>query len=179
MTARLSPIYREHSPHALAYARGLCRRREDAEDLVAEAFARTFTQIVAGAGPTVSFVAYLRTALRNAAASQRHREVPVEELPETGHHPDHASELDRLDDIRQLRVALHKLDPASRQIIVMRDVFGLSPAEVNRRLGLRPNTAAMRYARARVRLRELCLADENPSHSDGGHAQQRIDVRPA
>ena len=153
----LATLYSDHSGHALSYARTLTRTREDAEDLVAEAFARTFAKLVAGGGPEVSFVAYLRTTMRNTAAAQPDREYPVSELPDIEDENALVYDIDRLDDIRRMRRALGRLDGASRRALVLRYVAELPPAEVSRRLGLRASAASMRYARARDRLRELYL----------------------
>ena len=163
----LAELYRTHAMAALGYARTLCRRREDSEDLVAEAFANIFAQLRAGGGPRLSFLAYLRTTMRNLA-SRRQREFPVAELPDVAVAPDHAADFDRLDDIRRLRQALHGLDPNSRQVVFLRDILGLSPADVCQRLGLHPSTAAMRYARARTRLRELYLEAEQSAPDEAG-----------
>ena len=59
-------LYGRHRPWAMRYALRLATGRTIAEDLVAEAFVRTFEQLRRGRGPDRDFVAYLRAAVLNA-----------------------------------------------------------------------------------------------------------------
>jgi RNA polymerase sigma-70 factor (ECF subfamily) len=53
-----------------------------------------------------------------------------------------------------MRLALELLDPADRDVIVLREWDGLEFAAIGERLGLGPDAARMRYARALPRLAE-------------------------
>ncbi|MFG2875608.1 RNA polymerase sigma factor [Streptomyces sp. NPDC048337] len=64
-------LYRRHRRAALAYARTCCRTPQDAEDLVSEAFLRTFQAIRAGAGPRGPWRAYLLAVVRHTAMQWR------------------------------------------------------------------------------------------------------------
>jgi RNA polymerase sigma-70 factor (ECF subfamily) len=54
-----------------------------------------------------------------------------------------------------LRQAIEQLSPGQRAVLVLRDVYGWSHAEVARELGITHTTAKVRLHRARKRLRSL------------------------
>lgn len=58
-------LYLNHVGPIRRYARRLASHEHVAEDLVAEAFARTWAQLAAGAGPRQAFSAYVRAAVLN------------------------------------------------------------------------------------------------------------------
>lgn len=60
-------LYRRHREAALAYAHRCCRDSHDAEDLVSEAFIRTFQAVRSGAGPQGAWRPYLLTVVRHTA----------------------------------------------------------------------------------------------------------------
>lgn len=60
-------LYRRHREAALAYARRCCRDPHDAEDLVSEAFIRTFQAVRAGSGPQGAWRPYLLAVVRHTA----------------------------------------------------------------------------------------------------------------
>jgi RNA polymerase sigma factor (sigma-70 family) len=63
-------LYAEYARWVRRYAVRLVRDRARAEDLVAEAFARTWAQLAAGRGPRSGFAAYLRATVVNLHLSQ-------------------------------------------------------------------------------------------------------------
>ena len=67
--------------------------------------------------------------------------------------PERAGELVGVRD--GLREAIAQLTPGQRAVVVLRDVYGWSHAEVGRELGITQTTAKVRLHRARKRLREL------------------------
>ena len=73
------------------------------------------------------------------------------EDPEAG--PEHAGVLVGVRE--DLRHALEQLTPGQRAVVVLRDVYGWTHAEVSRELGITQTTAKVRLHRARLRLREL------------------------
>lgn len=58
-------LYHHHVGRIRAYARRLARHEQAADDLVAEAFARTWEQLRAGRGPDLAFMGYLRAVVLN------------------------------------------------------------------------------------------------------------------
>ena len=61
-------LWARHSPAALRAARSITSSI-DPEDLVSEAFAKTFSAIRNGGGPTDAFRPYILAAVRSAAAT--------------------------------------------------------------------------------------------------------------
>jgi len=59
----------------------------------------------------------------------------------------------------RLQHALDRLDPADREVILMRHYEDMSNGEVAQALGLSPSGATMRYGRALFRLKETLLAN--------------------
>ncbi|MGZ9935797.1 sigma-70 family RNA polymerase sigma factor [Streptomyces sp. NC-S4] len=64
----MDEVFTRHHPSVLAYARTCCRDLSTAQDLAAEAFARTYRAIAWGAGPEYAWRPYLLTCVRRLAA---------------------------------------------------------------------------------------------------------------
>src|SRR5690349_22353287 len=64
-TAAYGTLYERHRAAARQLAYGLARDPSDADDLVAETFAKLFASLRAGRGPLVAFRAYLHTTMRH------------------------------------------------------------------------------------------------------------------
>ncbi|MFD5415320.1 sigma-70 family RNA polymerase sigma factor [Streptomyces nojiriensis] len=64
----MDEVFARHHPSVLAYARTCCRDLSTAQDLAAEAFARTYRAITWGAGPEYAWRPYLLTCVRRLAA---------------------------------------------------------------------------------------------------------------
>jgi RNA polymerase sigma-70 factor (ECF subfamily) len=60
---------------------------------------------------------------------------------------------------RRLQQALEKLEPADREVILMRHYEDMTNGEVAQALGLSASGATMRYGRALFRLKEILLAE--------------------
>ncbi|MFJ3929049.1 sigma-70 family RNA polymerase sigma factor [Streptomyces sp. NPDC090029] len=63
----MAEVYARHRSAVLAYARTCCRDAHTAEDLAAEAFARTLEAVRAGRGPNGPWRPYLLTVVRRTA----------------------------------------------------------------------------------------------------------------
>jgi RNA polymerase sigma factor (sigma-70 family) len=153
-------LYLRHRDAARKVA-GMCASTAaDAEDAVAEGFARVFAALPRMAGRTIAFRPYLLTAVRNAATDRLRRERRIdlrESMPET------AAAL-QADDVALLGLernlvgeALQALPARWRTVLWLTEVEGLSPAEVSRRIGIKPNAVAALAYRARKGLREAYL----------------------
>ncbi len=89
--------------------------------------------------------------LRKRAA--RHEASPLDDrFEDPGLSPEHAGEM--VDLRSRLREEIAELSPGLRSVLVLRDIYGWSHAEVARELGITQTTAKVRLHRARKRLRE-------------------------
>ena len=132
----------------------------DAEDAVAEGFARVFAALPRMAGRQIAFRPYLLTCVRNAATDRLRRERRIdlrEQMPETAGSAQ-ADDMALLGLERNLvGEALQALPARWRTVLWLTEVEGLSPAEVSRRIGIKPNAVAALAYRARKGLREAYL----------------------
>lgn len=148
---------------------------EDGADLAQEAFLRAWRGLPSFQGES-NFSTWLYRLTSNLCIDFLRREkrrravtatVPLdgEEDSPPAQVPDHRftpeSELER----RELRAAvdrgLSKLSDGHRQVLVLRELEGLSYAEIAGRLELEEGTVKSRIARARLALRNILLADGN------------------
>lgn len=149
-------LYLRHRPTACRLARRVCACHADADDAVAEAFTRVLSALPRLAGRQVNFRAYLLATVRNVA-TDRYRRMAKMELREMLPEWPAESEADAavllaLDHLL-VRRALHTLPDRWRTVLWLTTVEGLSPAEVGRRLGLKPSAAAAVAYRSRQGLR--------------------------
>jgi RNA polymerase sigma factor (sigma-70 family) len=153
-------LYLRHRDAARKVA-GMCASSAaDAEDAVAEGFARVFAALPRMAGRQIAFRPYLLTCVRNAATDRLRRERRIDlrdQMPET---PGTA----QADDMALMGLernlvgeALQALPARWRTVLWLTEVEGLSPAEVSRRIGIKPNAVAALAYRARKGLREAYL----------------------
>ncbi len=126
----------------------------EADDVVAEIFARTLVQLRAGRGPTLSFRAYLLTAVRHEAgrrSAQARRCDPVADIePFAG-----TVEQPEADD--RMREAYAALPERWRKTLWQLEVEGVRPRELAAELGLTPNAVSALGCRARAALRAAYL----------------------
>lgn len=156
----------DHLDRLYRAAWGLCGRREDAEDLVQETYAKILSR------PRwlrrEDDLAYLLRALRNVhvsrmrAAGRRLAPVPMEGLRAEPSAPHGAWSPDAALDARELFAAIAALPGPSREVLVAVDVAGLSYAEAGRALGVREATVTTRLHRARRRI-AVALGDDPPA----------------
>jgi RNA polymerase sigma-70 factor (ECF subfamily) len=90
--------------------------------------------------------------LRRRAARQETQQLD-EALIDPAAGPERAGELAEVR--AELGSAISQLTPGQRVVLVLRDVYGWSHAEVGRELGITQTTAKVRLHRARKRLRTL------------------------
>ncbi len=149
-------------PH-LAAAYGVARRiladHHDAQDAVQEAYLRAWRHFHAFRGDDPR--PWLLAIVRNAALTLRRRRgrdrdtAPIdvaEDLPGSGDTPEAA--LIRAVSQAQVREAIARLDPLFREVLVKRELEGLSYAEIAAALEVPAGTVMSRLARARAQLRQ-------------------------
>ena len=139
-------------------ARWVLKNETDAQDVVQEAYLRAlrFCGTFRGGDPR----AWLLTIVRNTAYTwlSRNRRADSPVPFEEEQHPDEAVPVDieliRRADSRALRTAMEELPAEFREIVVLRDLEGLSYKEIAEVADLPIGTVMSRLARARSRLKQ-------------------------
>jgi RNA polymerase sigma factor (sigma-70 family) len=156
--AAFAELWRRHADSGLRYA-GSITRAVDSEDIVAEAFAKIFSLIKRGKGPTNGFRSYLATTIRHTSETfgRARRETPI----------DFADDLAdaRTDDEHQQRTldqsltitAFKSLSERWQLALWYSEVEQLSVKEAAVLLGIKPSAMAMLTFRAREGLREAWI----------------------
>ena len=156
-----------------ALASRLCRRPEDAEDLVQEIFLQAFRkwhQFDGRSSPTTwlfTIAARACQRMHRRRAGQPLRMESLDQLlpfnephlavvPDNGGSPAEARV--QREALEHLEQAIPELPADFRLPLVLKDVIGLSIEEVARTLNLKPATVKTRLHRARLRLRKLLVA---------------------
>lgn len=145
----------------------LTGNEHDAADVVQETYLRAYRAIETFRGDS-SIGTWLHRITVNCAATHtqrrsrhRHEELVDDQCVVDLHH-DHDPE--RRADTAVLRHslldALGRLAPGLRAVVVLRDVYGLSHADLAEELGISVTAAKVRLHRARARLRDLVPAGD-------------------
>jgi RNA polymerase sigma factor (sigma-70 family) len=159
-TGAFGTLYERHRGSARQLAYGLARDPADADDLVAETFAKVFASLRAGRGPLVAFRAYLHTTMRHVCYHRARRDRRIEFTDDLTRYdeglPFTDPALDRLERA-YAAAAFRKLPPRWQDVLWQTEVEGSTPAEVAGVLGMTPNAVAVLAHRAREGLRSLYL----------------------
>jgi RNA polymerase sigma factor (sigma-70 family) len=157
----LNLLYRRHFSDARRVARIVSDVGEQADDIVAEAFARVFAKVRAGTGPTDVLTPYLRIVVRRLAVD-RHRAGGREGPPAD---PAMLDELPTPDDMiapqsdRDLvRAAFESLPQRWQRVLWHTEIEGRPPASLVPGLAGSPNAVAALAYRAREGLRQAFFA---------------------
>jgi RNA polymerase sigma factor (sigma-70 family) len=155
-------LYQRHATAAAGLARQLARSRAEADDLVAEAFAKVLDVLRDGGGPDAAFRAYLLTTLRNTLYDRSRRDRKLEWSEDMTRHdpgvPWEDTAVAALETSLAAR-AFHRLPERWQTVLWHTEVERESPAEVAPLLGLTPNGVAALAYRARERLRQAYLQE--------------------
>lgn len=176
--AALERLIAEHEAQIWRFSRAMCRDEQDAAEVLQE----TMLALARGAGEIrgQSPSTWLYAVARSFCAKKRRRSrfapppeavLPVDaladQLPHAGADPEQALAAARLEDA--LNEAIRSLEPMYREVLVLRDVDGLSAAEVASALGLGEAAVKSRLHRARRQLEEaLAPALGLPPESTAG-----------
>ncbi|MGH9795844.1 MAG: sigma-70 family RNA polymerase sigma factor [Candidatus Acidiferrales bacterium] len=148
-------------------AQNITKNREDAEEVVQDAFTRAFTRLDTFHGDSRFSTWLTRIAINQALMKlRRHRPnlVPLDEMVETedgslpreiadwGPNPEQRYSQQELQAI--LAAATDQLSPSLRIVFQLRDVEQLSIQETAEALGLSASAVKSRLLRARLELRE-------------------------
>jgi len=159
--ARFEAVVLPHLDAAYTLARYLMRNASDADDVVQDACLRALKYFEGFRGDAATSArSWLLTIVRNTAHSWRKRHRPDAlgvEFDETEHsdavvHDPEAKET--------LGRALDRLPPEFREVIVLRELQGLSYKEISDVTGVPVGTVMSRLSRARGRLQDALRAEE-------------------
>jgi len=172
----LTALVREYHDRVYRFGRRVCRDAYDADDAVQEAFV-TLARRREILGDPVGSLSWLMTVVRNAcrrlwrpwARQRRALGQPVDvaegaEVPADTLDPQQA--LERWELVSAVHGALAALPRPYREVIVLRDLEGLSGDETAAALGLELAATKTRLHRARSALREA-LRGAKPGLQDG------------
>ncbi|MHB8491305.1 MAG: RNA polymerase sigma factor, partial [Solirubrobacteraceae bacterium] len=157
-------LYDRHGPRIYGFCLHLLCSGHDAADATQETFIRLLQRLPAMSGQEVNFIAYALRTARNVCYDMievARRVSPVEETPEGAAEdpadadvqPERSLLLSaQREDVRRACAAL----PArQREVLALREVEGLSYAEIAAIIGIKPNAVAQLISRARIGLRDL------------------------
>jgi RNA polymerase sigma factor (sigma-70 family) len=162
-------LYERHLAAARTRARQLAWSHADADDLVAEAFAKVFTILRAGCGPDRAFRAYLLTTLRNGLYQRARLDRRLELSDDMAVHDEGIPWSDPVEaelDSSLAARAFSALPERWQTVLWHSEVEGQSTAEIGERMGLRPNAVAALAYRAREGLRQAYLQVHLTDHPD-------------
>lgn len=167
-------LMRAHQNKVYSHALRMTGSREDANDLAQEVFVSAWRGLARFQGDS-SLSTWLYRLTANAAIDFLRREKRKSALSMTvpyGDEGDRQAELicsdptpDELAEASErsaaVQAGLKKLSPDHRQILLLREMNGLSYLEICDILGLEEGTVKSRLARARLALRKILLGDGN------------------
>ncbi|WP_447975399.1 RNA polymerase sigma factor [Nitrospira sp. Kam-Ns4a] len=162
-------LYRDHVDRVYRFAQRVCGQAEDAKDLVQETFLNAYRGLKQFRGDaqlstwlyTIATRACLR--MRRKRKGEPERELSLEEfiptsegefrlqVPTDGLSPEEALANKQLR--RALHLAIQKLPPKYRLVLILRDMEGLSAKEVGSIMGLTERAVKSRLHRARLFVR--------------------------
>jgi RNA polymerase sigma-70 factor (ECF subfamily) len=169
------PVYR--------YGRRFCGNAEDAQDVMQDALVALVRSLPSYRGDA-ALSSWAYTVARNACSRLRRRRVGEPDRIESLHGeeagaaarrvaaatpgPEH--ELERRELAAALDQALAELPPAQREVVLLRDVEGLTAPEVGGILGLTEEAVKSRLHRGRLALRRsLAVHRGEPDPAAGAH----------
>jgi RNA polymerase sigma-70 factor (ECF subfamily) len=155
-TQAIMALVERLQPTIYRFGRRMCPSEQDAEDVLQETLL-TLVQKIGEFRGDASLSSWLFTIVRSRCrvrrrASDRIGQAEGADLLDSAPHPDEAVSTHQLRSI--LERALRGLEPKYREVLLLRDVEGLSAPEVGEALGLTVSAVKSRLHRARAMLRE-------------------------
>jgi RNA polymerase sigma-70 factor (ECF subfamily) len=155
-----------HIDAAYNLARWLTRNERDAEDVVQESYLRAFRFFTGFRGGDAR--AWLMRIVRNTCYTWLHANRPLQEaaeFDETFFSPDSRSPNPEEAALRNdrgalVRKALETLPPNFREVMILRELEGLSYKEIADITGMPAGTVMSSLSRARDRLRQVLMTSE-------------------
>jgi RNA polymerase sigma-70 factor (ECF subfamily) len=165
--AAFAALVREHGNEVYTLARRLVGDPHLAADVAQETLIRAWKALPKFRGDAALSTWLHRitvnTAWTHKKRARRHSGYSLEEVtdmaaPMTVDHPEMAGEIQELRG--RLRQALDTLPEAQRQVVVMKDVYDWSHAEIAEAMGISVSAAKVRLHRARARLARYLEASQ-------------------
>jgi len=157
--AAFAALVRAHQDEVFTLARRLVGDPHMASDVAQESLIRAWRALPRFRGDaklsTWLYRITVNTAWTHKQRARRYRVAPLEDYldvaaPLGSGHPEVAAET--LELRGRLRAALDRLPAAQRKVVVMKDVYGWSHAEIAESMGISVTAAKVRLHRARARL---------------------------
>ena len=174
----LEALLREVQPQLYRFSMKMCRHTEDAEDVLQDSMmtlARSFRDF-RGAS---SLSTWLFTIARSFCLKKRRKskfapeqEESLEQLAPAEHllicsaMPDPHEQVESAEIKQQVHAGIQRIEPAYREILVLRHIEGLSAKEVAEIVGISVPAVKSRLHRARAELRDLLAT--TPYHPQPG-----------
>lgn len=173
----LDALLRQYQPRIYRFGMRMCRDEEDAKDVLQDTLIAAARSLSGFRGAS-SLSTWLYSIARGFCIKKRRRSqfAPAEEVPLDGRSPalavpDPGRPLDealaRREVERAVEAAIRALPPAYREVLLLRDVEGLTAPEAAQVLGLRVEAVKSRLHRARAAVRER-LQPLLPAASEAG-----------
>lgn len=141
-------LYSRYAPRLFAYVRRIVQNDYDAQDVTQQVFVKLATSLDKYDSRRADFSTWVLRMAHNAAVDhlRKHRLAVPTDPADEWHEADRADP----DDGRSLRDTFRALSSAQRDVLLLREVVGLTPREVARRLG--KSEAAVNTCHHRARL---------------------------
>ena len=125
-------LYVRYADDVYGYVQSIVHDHHEAEDITQNVFAKLMNAIRSYEPRSVPFSAWILRVARNAALDylRARRVVPCEEVRTS----DEGQEDEDFERVQSLRAALEVLPPDQREVLVLRHIAGLAPAEIADRL---------------------------------------------
>ncbi len=168
----MGELYEAHSRRVYTVVRRLVGDDHLAEDLSQEAWVRAFEKLHLFRGES-AFGTWIYRLATNVAlnrlrrSSKRDRVEASANLPRVVNAPD-----DLVVNRRVLSLALDRLPPGYRKVLVLHDVEGWTHEEIAQSLDCSAGTSKSQLHKARARMREMIAS--SGMHEDGARGEARI-----
>jgi RNA polymerase sigma-70 factor, ECF subfamily len=164
-TARFEGLMRRYNERIYRTARAIVRDDDEAEDVMQQAYVNAFTHLHQFNGSARFSTWLTRIAINEALARVRRRSLHevFDERPDAvstmhkrpAENPEHQAFTGELREL--LEWAIDTLPDGMREVFMLRDVEGLSTAEVAACLGVSEDVVKTRLSRGRAGLRRVLL----------------------
>lgn len=162
-TASFEPLVRRHEGRALAVARALLRDPDEAEDAVQDAFVRAYNSLHR-LQPGSAFGPWLYAILRNLCLdrlrSPRRKDVswtPALDA-QVRTEPTASASVERAQLAAVVQAAMTEISAEHREILVLKELEGMSYTEMAEHVGVPAGTVASRLFHARAELKKALIA---------------------